>query len=92
MTKLEIIIPKPDFQRLKYILEESGISKYTVIDGVKGHGDRGLRDSLGLSDSFTNIMVIAICDERAARAASEPIKKLLSKIGGIAYFSQAYVI
>ncbi|MFN3952102.1 MAG: P-II family nitrogen regulator [Thermaurantimonas sp.] len=89
---MEIIIPKPDFQRLKQILEDSGIVKYTVLDGVKGHGDRGLRDSLGLSDSFTNIMVIAICDERAAQAVSEPVRKLLSKIGGIAYTSTVYLI
>lgn len=87
-TKLEIVIPKPDFQRLKVILEKAGISKYTVIDGVKGHGDRGMKDNLGLSDSFTNLMIIAVCDEDVADAAREPIRQLLSKIGGIAYISQ----
>lgn len=84
-TKLEVIIPKPDFPRLKVILENAGIEGYTLIDGVKGHGERGLRDNLGLSDSFTNLMVIAVCDEAAAKAAAEPIRQLLAKIGGIAY-------
>lgn len=86
-SRVEIIIPKPDFPRLKKILEHPDIEGYTVIDGVKGHGQRGDRDNLGLSDSFTNILVLVICDEEAVKSITPAIRQLISKSGGIATVS-----
>ncbi|GCD78154.1 hypothetical protein JCM31826_16360 [Thermaurantimonas aggregans] len=86
-SRLEIVIPKPDFPRLKKILEHPGIEGYTVIDGVKGHGQRGDRDNLGLSDSFTNVLVIVVCDGAVVEGISPAIKQLISRSGGIASVS-----
>ncbi|MFN4299194.1 MAG: P-II family nitrogen regulator [Thermaurantimonas sp.] len=86
-SRLEIVIPKPDFPRLKKILEHPGIEGYTVIDSVKGHGQRGDRDNLGLSDSFTNLLVIVVCDEAVVESISPSIRQLISKSGGIASVS-----
>lgn len=87
-TKLEIVIPKPDLHRLKKILEYPGVRGYTVIDDVKGQGQRGEKDNLGLSDSFTNVMVIVVCDTEIAEKIKEPIKALISRVGGIAYHQE----
>ena len=85
--KIEIIIAKPSLEELIELLEQGGAKGYTIFQHIIGKGDRGIRDGLGLSDAFENVMVVWLCSEEEFNALKEPIRDLLKDSGGMCFMS-----
>ena len=81
--KLELVVSRARLDDALALLEEHEVPGYTVIEGVKGKGERGVQDSLGLSDAFENALIICVCSSEVADALQEPIRSLLKRSGGI---------
>lgn len=81
--KLELVISRAGLEDALALLEEQGVPGYTVIEGVKGKGERGIQDSLGLSDAFENVLILCVCSSAVADALQEPVRNLLKRSGGL---------
>lgn len=89
VKRLEIVIDQGQLQRLLRELDACGIDGYTVIEQVRGKGERGIRKADALADVFTNCYVLVACSETTAQQALEAIRPLLKVSGGICLLSDA---
>jgi len=89
VKRLEIVIDPHFLHRLLRELEAVGVDGYTVIDQVRGKGERGLREADALADIFTNTYVLVACPEDVANRALEAIRPLLKLSGGMCLLSDA---
>ncbi len=88
MHKIEIVLGSLHTESLLETLNKSGISGYTIIPHVKGKGDRGEYDGLGLNDAFSNNYIICVVDYAMLQKVQEPIRNYLSKYGGACIISE----
>ncbi len=89
VKRLEIVIDRSYLNRLLNDLESCGIEGYTVLDQVRGKGERGLRESDALADIFTNAYILVACSEETAEKAVAAIRPLLKMSGGMCLLSDA---
>ncbi|MFU8815389.1 MAG: P-II family nitrogen regulator [Pseudomonadales bacterium] len=88
--RIEIVIEQALARRLAGRLDELGAQGYTLISGVSGRGDRGLRQADELTDTFTNcVFVIACDDDDLVSRIVEGVRPMLSRSGGICLVSDA---
>lgn len=87
MHKIEIVLGSLHTESLLEILNKSGVSGYTIIPHVKGKGDRGEYDGLGLNDAFSNNYIIIVVDNAMFQKLQDPIRQYLSKYGGACIIS-----
>jgi nitrogen regulatory protein PII len=88
--RIEIVIEQPLARRMASRLDELGAPGYTLISGVSGRGDRGLRQADDLTDTFTNcIFVIACDDDEVVERIIEGVRKELARSGGVCLVSDA---
>ncbi|MFN4233672.1 MAG: P-II family nitrogen regulator [Bacteroidia bacterium] len=87
MHKIEIVLGSLHTEGLIEILNKIGISGYTIIPHVKGKGDRGEYDGLGLNDAFSNNYIIVVVDSEMLQKIKDPIRNYLSKYGGACIIS-----
>jgi nitrogen regulatory protein PII len=90
--KIEIIIAKPSLEELIELLEHGGAKGYTIFKQIIGKGDRGIRDGLGLSDAFENVMVVWLCTDEEFDRLKEEIRALLKESGGMCYMSTVEIM
>lgn len=89
IRRVEIIVPRHEVENVIQLLERAQVEGYTVVDKVHGKGNRGIQDGLGLTDAFTNSMIIWYGSIDEFTALKEPIRKLLAEAGGICAVSEA---
>lgn len=91
--RIELIIEKMAYQRACRILEESGMTGYTVVPALAGFGGqtKWRRDS-DLSESRDMVVVISIGDAARVEKAISEIENLLGRHIGIATVSDVRVI
>jgi nitrogen regulatory protein PII len=89
LRRVEIIIPQPKLEKVIMLLEASKVEGYTVIDKVQGKGNRGTQDGLGLTDAFSNSLIIWYVEDKELEKLREPIRKMLSHSGGVCAISDA---
>ena len=87
LKKVEIIIEVIKTHKITRIIDELGLSGYSVIHGMGGRGANGTCDAQEVTDVLTNDCVIAICTEGQARELAEQVLPILKKFGGICYMS-----
>lgn len=87
MHKIEIVLGSLHTESLLEILNKFGVSGYTIIPHVKGKGDRGEYDGLGLNDAFSNNYIILVVDNAMLQKLQDPIRQYLSKYGGACIIS-----
>jgi len=75
MNKIHVILPKSMEENVIKKLKEIGIG-FTLVENIQGMGQNGMRDGLGFSDAFENILFIII-------ATSEQFEKVLAEINPI---------
>jgi nitrogen regulatory protein PII len=88
--RIEIVIEQTLVRRTAQRLDELGVPGYTLISGVSGRGDRGLRQADELTDTFTNCIFLIACEDDAmAERVVEGVRPLLERSGGICLVSDA---
>ncbi|MBD2138676.1 transcriptional regulator [Anabaena sp. FACHB-1237] len=92
VKKIEIITNSLELQKVLQILDDAGVSGYTIIEDVTGKGHRGrVIDDLE-SHALTNAYVITICDEEKEHQVVEAIRPIIKKYGGVCIVSDAQSI
>jgi nitrogen regulatory protein PII len=83
IKKVEIIIDAYYVGDILELIDKAEISGYTIIKDVRGKGERGLRDGMGLIDEFRNSYIMVCCTEEQVMQLADPIDKIVRKVGGI---------
>jgi nitrogen regulatory protein PII len=89
IKRIELIVHQPQVRAVVQILHDSGHKGYTLIEGVKGSGERGEQDAEGLTDSFKNALFIFALPEADANQLLEKFRPLIKKSGGVCLVSDA---
>ena len=89
IRRVEIIVPSPELERVLDLFLEKKVEGYTLIEKVRGMGHRGIQDGLGLTDAFTNSMLIWYCKPAKFDSLREQMRVLLEECGGICAVSDA---
>ncbi len=91
--RLEIIIESMAQRRACTILEEVGVTGYTVFYALAGYGrgQRWSRDT-DISDASDMVMIVSISDEATINSACERLMKLLSRQMGVLSVSDVAVM
>jgi nitrogen regulatory protein PII len=92
VKRIEIIMDFPELGKIVKVLNDLGVSGYTVIRNVTGSGDRGLRPGDELTDVFTNSYVMTACPAEDMQKIVEAIRPLLKRFGGICLVSDAHSV
>lgn len=87
--KIEIITNTLELKQVVKILEEVGVSGYSIIQNVVGKGDRGKVINDLETNVLTNGYVMSICTEAQAQQLVAGIKPILRKFGGTCVVSDA---
>jgi len=89
-TRIEIVIETPLVDKMIEVLRKARAPGYTLLQDVRGAGDRGVRrgDAL-VGDSSNSLFIIACDDEQAIERIVEGVRPLLSRSGGICLTSAA---
>jgi nitrogen regulatory protein PII len=89
VKRLEIVVDAGHLHAVLEMLEEAGASGYTVLTGVSGAGDRGLRPDDELSGVQSNRYILCACESSVLEAVRPPLNALLERIGGLCLVSDA---
>ena len=91
--RLEIIIEQPLARSVIAFLDECDVSGYTLVPGVSGRGGRGERRNDDPTGTFTNCIIIVMCDdaEQASRIV-DGIRPLLTRSGGLCLVTDAWSV
>ncbi len=89
IKRVEIIVSHSELEEVISLLEKAGAEGYSVIEKIKGKGHRGMQDGLGLTDAFTNSLVIWYCSGEDFESQQEAIRLLLEEAGGVCAVSDA---
>jgi len=89
VKRVEIVVDSVEVRRVTEVLDELGVSGYTVIPTLTGKGERGRRDGDGVSGVFANAYVLTACLPGQLRALVEAVRPLLKETGGICLVSDA---
>jgi len=90
--KLEFIVEAARERAVIEMIEAAGAKGYTVVPGVPGKGNRGIRDDAHLSDVFRNVLIIVIVAEEIAGHIVERSQPLLENYAGIVVVSDVEVV
>lgn len=91
--RIELIIERMAYKRACRVLEDSGMTGYTVIPALAGSGGRTKwrRDS-DISASRDMVVVVSIGDPEKVEKAIEQIEKLIGRHIGVVSVSDVKVI
>jgi len=90
--KVEIICDSLEVKNVLKLLEDFGITGYTVIRDVIGKGGRGMRDGDDLTDVFKNSMILTVCGAEQIPDVVEAIRPILKRFGGICLISDTHFV
>ncbi|MBD2203356.1 transcriptional regulator [Calothrix sp. FACHB-1219] len=89
VKRLEIITNSLEMSQVIKILDNIGVSGYTIIKDVTGKGDRGkIIDDLE-TPALTNGYVLSVCTEEQESEVVTAITPILKKFGGVCIVSDA---
>lgn len=83
MKRLEFVIDALELSAVCAVLEQAGVSGYTVVREVTGKGERGDRGGDDLTGALKNGYIFCACNDAQARAVAESIRPILRSLGGI---------
>jgi len=89
IKRVEIIIPHAEKDSFLKLFAKENVEGFTLIEKVSGMGHRGMQDGLGLSDAFTNTMIVWYCAVEKFESVKEVIRTMLEDSGGICAVSEA---
>jgi nitrogen regulatory protein PII len=89
IKRVEIITEALEMREVIRVLNEQGVSGYSVIPTVVGKGERGAQSGDDLTDVFKNSLLITACAPERVEALVEAIRPILKRRGGICLVSDA---
>jgi len=89
IRRVEIIVPSPEVERILELFQNKKVEGYTLIEKVRGMGHRGIQDGMGLTDAFTNSLIIWYCMPAKFESLKEEMRELLLEAGGVCAISDA---
>lgn len=92
MKKVEIVIETMMLEEVVAIIDQAGVSGYTIFPSVTGRGHRGHRTGLGFTDVLNNTMIFTLTNEAAALKISQETKKLIQNYAGVVIISDVDVV
>lgn len=89
IRRVEIIVPRHELEPMLELFQDYKVEGYTIIEKVRGMGHRGIQDGLGLTDAFTNSLIIWYCQPAKFEKVKEAIRAHLLESGGVCAISDA---
>ncbi len=89
VKKIEIIVDELEMPKVLKLLDDAGVSGYTVIKDATGKGDRGLRSGDDLTGVFANSYVMTACPGEQLDLIVESVRPILKQRGGVCLVSDA---
>lgn len=89
VKRIEIIVSHAILEDCIALLEKGKAEGYTIISPVEGKGSRGIRDSLGLTNAFSNAYILWFATANQWETLQPKLKDLFAKAGGVASVSEA---
>lgn len=87
VSKVEIIIDALEVEHVVKLLDEIGVSGYSIINDVIGKGHRGVRSGYEFADLFKNSYIMVVCEEKEMHKIVEAIRPIIKKFGGMCIVS-----
>lgn len=87
VMKVEIITDALEVENIVKLLDEVGVSGYSIINDVVGKGHRGVRSGYELTDLFKNSYIMVVCNEVEMHKIVEAVRPIIKKFGGICIVS-----
>jgi len=93
MKKVEILIESVKLNAVTEILEQTGVSGYTIFEAMRGKGMKvGFQDARGYSELYNVVSIVTVCPEDKARAIGQAMGPILELYGGIVYCTDAEIL
>ncbi len=91
VKRLEIIASSAELPKLIEKLNAAGVPGYSVMSNVAGKGQDGnvSTDSDFTSSALSNVYILSFCSEAQLEAVLTQIRPVLTRYGGVCYFSDA---
>jgi nitrogen regulatory protein PII len=83
MKRVEVVIDAIELSAVCVVLDQAGVSGYTVIREVTGKGHRGDRGGDDLTGTLKNGYIFCACNEAQARAVVETVRPMLKRLSGV---------
>jgi nitrogen regulatory protein PII len=83
MKRVEVVLDAHELSAVCVVLDQAGVTGYTIIREVTGKGDRGDRGGDALTGTLKNGYILCACNEAQARAVVEAVRPLLTRLGGV---------
>ncbi len=90
VKRVEIVTDAIELDRVLELLDQSGVSGYTVIRHVEGKGQRGVRSGDDLTRVFQNSYVLAACTQDEVARVVAAVRPVLQRVGGMCLVSDAH--
>jgi nitrogen regulatory protein PII len=87
VMKVEIITDSLEVESVVKLLDEIGVSGYSIIKDVVGKGSRGVRSGYELTELFKNSYVMVVCNEIEMHKIVEAVRPIIKKFGGVCIVS-----
>ena len=93
LKKIEIIVKGKREGFVHELLEESGVSGYTIHRNVAGKGESGFHEGhLLFNDEASLVMFFAVSDEGKIQAIIDGLTPLLESSSGVMFVSDTQVV
>jgi len=93
LKKIEIIVKGKRETFVQELLEESGVSGYTIHRNVSGRGASGFHEgSLMFNDHAGLVMFFAVSDASNIQSIIDGLSPLLEKSSGVMFVSDTQVV
>lgn len=92
MKKLEIIIESVERNRVCRILDEAGVSGYSIIDDVRGRGKTGPKSAQDLSNILKSSIIVVVDKEEKISNVIEKLKEVFKFYSGKMFLSDVNVV
>lgn len=90
--KLEIVVEAPVLRRVEAMLQDAGVTGYSVFAGLEGAGETGGWRREGLTGADEKRLVFAVTSPEKAERALERLSEFFADYPGIVCVSDVQVI
>ena len=89
IKRIEIITESLEMREVCRVLDDLGVSGYSIVRDVRGRGERGIQSGDELSGVFSNSLLLLACPPERAEEVVEAIRPILRRRGGVCLVSDA---
>ena len=89
VKRVEIVTDTLELDRVLKLLDQVGVSGYTVVRNAEGKGHRGVRSGDDVTRVFQNSYVLTACTAAQVEQVVAAVRPVLRRVGGICLVSDA---